>query len=35
MKSELAIVENRPLSKADVVAQKRLIQEVMEAVIFT
>lgn len=32
MKNELAIVENRPLTKADVVAQKRLIREVMESV---
>jgi len=30
--NELAITENRPLTKQDVVAQKRLIQEVMVAV---
>lgn len=29
---ELTIVENRPLTKQDVIAQKRLIREVMEAV---
>lgn len=32
MKHELQIVENRPLTKHEVVAQKRLIQEVMDAV---
>lgn len=30
--NELTIVENRPLTKQDVIAQKRLIQEVMKAV---
>lgn len=29
---EIAIVENRPLTKGDIIAQKRLIQEVMESV---
>lgn len=32
MSNELAIVENRPLAKAEIIAQKRLIQEVMRAV---
>lgn len=32
MENAIAIVENRPLTKQEVVAQKRLIQEVMKAV---
>lgn len=32
MENAIAIIENRPLTKQEVVAQKRLIQEVMQAV---